>query len=69
MPNEENDIIKPLLEKIDALEQRCDKLESDNKTIVAFNKALLEKRAPSKTDDRTVDKDAKEKLTKYLEEV
>ena len=69
MPNEDNELIKPLLDKIDALEQRCEKLENDNKTIVAFNKALLEKRAPSNTDDRTVDKDAKLKLDKYLEEV
>ena len=69
MPNDVNEIIKPLLDKIDSLEQRLEKQEAENKTIVAFNKALLEKRASTKTDDRTDNKDAKEKLNKYLEEV
>lgn len=60
-----------LMDIIQKQDERIKKLEDENKEIIEFNKALLNrngtKRVVSEVEDKDVDR-AKEKLNKYLEE-
>lgn len=68
--DEQSETMKQLLEKIDGLEKRCEKLEADNKEIVALNKALLDKKETStkKEVEDVNEQAAKDKLKKFIEE-
>lgn len=71
MPEDQNqspyEVLMDLIQKQD---ERIKRLEAENKEVIEFNKALLNRNGTqrvTKEVDVTVDK-AKEKLNKYLEE-
>lgn len=71
MPEKDKSPYDILLERIEAQEERIKTLEAENKEVIEFNKALLNRdgtqRSVEKVDDSAVD-EAKKKLNKYLEE-
>ena len=71
MPEKEKSPYEELMDIIQKQDERITKLEAENKEVIEFNKALLNRngtqRSVEKVEDSAVD-EAKKKLNKYLEE-